>query len=75
MNQLQFADFQLSPYLLTAISKINFQKPTPVQQKVIPVILAGKSVVGQSATGSGKTHAFLLPIFSKIDPNGKKFRL
>lgn len=68
MSEMTFADFQLKPYLLTAIKKINFRKPTPVQEKVIPVVMAGQSVVGQSATGSGKTHAFLLPIFSKIDP-------
>ena len=68
MSDKKFADFQLQPYLLTAIQKINFRQPTPVQQRVIPVIMAGRSVVGQSATGSGKTHAFLLPIFSKIKP-------
>lgn len=68
MSDKKFADFQLQPYLLTAIQKINFRQPTPVQQQVIPVIMAGRSVVGQSATGSGKTHAFLLPIFSKINP-------
>lgn len=67
MSDKTFADFQLKPYLLTAIKKINFRQPTPVQEKVIPVIMAGQSVVGQSATGSGKTHAFLLPIFSRID--------
>lgn len=68
MSDKTFADFQLKPYLLTAIKKINFQQPTPVQEKVIPVVMAGQSVVGQSATGSGKTHAFLLPLFTKIDP-------
>lgn len=68
MSDKNFADFNLQPYLLTAIQKINFRQPTPVQQRVIPVIMAGRSVVGQSATGSGKTHAFLLPIFSRINP-------
>ena len=63
-----FADFNLQPYLLDAIKEINFHQPTPVQEKVIPLILKGESVVGQSATGSGKTHAFLLPIFSQLDP-------
>ena len=63
-----FADFNLQPYLLDAIKEINFHQPTPVQEKVIPLILKGDSVVGQSATGSGKTHAFLLPIFAQLDP-------
>ena len=68
-QQKIFADFKLQPYLLDAIKEINFHQPTPVQEKVIPLILKGESVVGQSATGSGKTHAFLLPIFSQLDPN------
>ncbi|MBD7894943.1 DEAD/DEAH box helicase [Limosilactobacillus sp. Sa3CUN2] len=68
-QQKTFADFKLQPYLLDAIKEINFHQPTPVQEKVIPLILKGESVVGQSATGSGKTHAFLLPIFSQLDPN------
>ena len=63
-----FADFNLQPYLLDAIKEINFHQPTPVQEKVIPLILKGDSVVGQSATGSGKTHAFLLTIFAQLDP-------
>lgn len=68
MSQTQtFADFNLPPYLLEAIKEINFRQPTPVQEKVIPMILKGESVVGQSATGSGKTHAFLLPIFAQLD--------
>lgn len=62
-----FAQFNFPAYLMRALSAINFRRPTPVQQKVIPVILNGQSVVGQSATGSGKTHAFLLPIFAGLD--------
>ncbi|MDO4903365.1 MAG: DEAD/DEAH box helicase [Limosilactobacillus sp.] len=62
-----FNDFKLQPYLIKAVQAINLRQPTPVQEKVIPDVLAGKSVVGQSATGSGKTHAFLLPIFSMLD--------
>lgn len=53
---------------MQALDQIGFKKPTPVQEKVIPLIAAKKSVVGQSQTGSGKTHAFLLPIFDDIDP-------
>ena len=69
MTSRTFNDFKLKPYLVKAVVAINFRQPTPVQERVIPDILAGKSVVGQSATGSGKTHAFLLPIFSQIDPS------
>lgn len=67
-TETSFAAFELKPFIQRALADLKFNKPTPVQQKVIPVILAGKSVVGQSATGSGKTHAFLLPIFNQLDP-------
>ena len=69
MASNNFNEFNLKPYLVKAVQAINFRQPTPVQEKVIPDILAGKSVVGQSATGSGKTHAFLLPIFTRINPD------
>lgn len=68
MTEKTFNDFNLQPYLIKAVQAINFRQPTKIQQRVIPDIMAGQSVVGQSATGSGKTHAFLLPIFSRIDP-------
>lgn len=54
---------------MRALADLKFTQPTPVQQKVIPLIMKGKSVVGQSQTGSGKTHAFLLPLFSQLDAN------
>lgn len=54
---------------MQALADLKFTQPTPVQQKVIPLIMKGKSVVGQSQTGSGKTHAFLLPLFSQLDVN------
>jgi len=63
-----FTSFNFQPYLYDALKDLNFREPTPVQTKVIPLVKAGKSVIGQSQTGSGKTHAFLLPIFDKIDP-------
>ncbi|MFL2029061.1 DEAD/DEAH box helicase [Loigolactobacillus zhaoyuanensis] len=61
-----FKDFKLKPYILEALADIRFNQPTPVQEKLIPLIAAGRSVVGQSQTGSGKTHAFLIPIFNQL---------
>ncbi|AYM03518.1 DEAD/DEAH box helicase [Levilactobacillus yiduensis] len=61
-----FNEFKLQPYIMTALHKIGFTEPTKVQEKLIPVIAAGKDVVGQSQTGSGKTHTFLLPIFNQL---------
>ena len=64
---MSFAAFQLQDYLLTAIADNGFKQPTEVQERLIPVIQAGRSVVGQSQTGTGKTHTFLLPIFNQLD--------
>ncbi len=48
---------------------MNFITPTEVQSKTIPLALAGKNVIGQSKTGTGKTLAFGTPIIDKIDPS------
>ncbi|HJF19652.1 MAG TPA: DEAD/DEAH box helicase [Enterococcus columbae] len=64
---MTFEQFQLAPYLLKAIADKNFKEPTLVQECLIPVIQKGRSVVGQSQTGTGKTHTFLLPIFNQLD--------
>lgn len=63
----QFGQFNLKPEIIIALTKIGFTKPTPVQAKLIPAILQGKDVVGQSQTGSGKTHTFLIPIFNQLE--------
>lgn len=61
-----FGEFNLKNDVISALTKIGFTKPTPVQAKLIPDILQGKDVVGQSQTGSGKTHTFLIPIFNAL---------
>lgn len=66
MNNI-FQDSQINLAIRQGLRKINFTKPTPVQEKVIPLLLNKKSVVVQAATGSGKTHAYLIPIFNEID--------
>lgn len=63
-----FKDFQFADFINDALAELNFNEPTEVQARLIPKIMKGKSVVGQSQTGSGKTHTFLLPIFAGIDP-------
>ena len=70
-----FADFHFQPFLMEALKDLHFVKPTPVQEKVIPIVLANKSVVGQSQTGSGKTHAFLLPIFEQLDAQNQNVQV
>ena len=63
-----FAQFGFKPFIDAALKAIGFKEPTEVQARLIPLILKRRSVVGQSQTGSGKTHTFLLPIFQTIDP-------
>ena len=64
-----FERFNIQPFLIEAINEIGFKQPTEVQEKLIPAIKKGKSVIGQSQTGSGKTHTFLLPLIDGIDPS------
>ena len=54
--------------MLKAIDKLGFEQASPIQAEAIPVLLAGKDVVGQSMTGSGKTAAFAVPAIEKVDP-------
>lgn len=64
---MTFTDFNFKDYLNEALVDLQFKEPTPVQEKLIPLILTGRDLVGESKTGSGKTHTFLLPIFQKLD--------
>src|SRR5690625_3188174 len=66
MVENNFEQYGFNETTMSVIKKLNFKKPTTIQQKVIPKVMAGESVVGQSQTGSGKTHAFLLPLFNQI---------
>ncbi len=68
MEKRRFEELGLSPELLKAVDKMGFEEASPIQTAVIPVLLAGRDVVGQSSTGSGKTAAFGLPTIEKIDP-------
>ncbi|KAK1937727.1 DEAD-box ATP-dependent RNA helicase 28 [Phytophthora citrophthora] len=61
-----FADLKLSRPIMRAISHIGFEKPTPIQQRAIPIALTGKDICASAQTGSGKTAAFLLPILERL---------
>lgn len=62
-----FKDFNLEPYLLEAIEELNFKNPTDIQTEVIQQIQSNRDLIGQSKTGSGKTHAFLLPLINQLE--------
>ena len=61
-----FAKLGLSAALLKALDEKGYETPTPVQAEVIPAILAGRDVLGQAATGTGKTAAFALPLLDRL---------
>lgn len=68
MEKKPFAELGLSPEILKAVAKMGFEEASPIQTAVIPAILTGRDVVGQSSTGSGKTAAFAIPAIERVDP-------
>lgn len=70
-----FEQYRLQPYLIEAIKEIGFDQPTEIQRKIIPAISQKRDLVGQSQTGSGKTHAFLLPLFNLIDQKKEEVQI
>ncbi|WP_407268409.1 DEAD/DEAH box helicase [Radiobacillus sp. PE A8.2] len=67
MDNHLFKQYAINPTITDVIDRLGFYEPTAIQQKVIPAVLRGESVIGQSHTGSGKTHAYLLPLFNEIE--------
>jgi ATP-dependent RNA helicase DeaD len=61
-----FADLALAPELCQALSGLGYEEPTPIQLAAIPPLLEGRDLVGQAATGTGKTAAFALPVLQRI---------
>ena len=62
-----FASLGLRPELLKAIADLGYEEPTPIQRETIPHLIAGHDLLGQAATGTGKTAAFALPALQGID--------
>ena len=69
MEKRPFAELGLTADLLKAVAKMGFEEASPIQTAVIPAILTGRDVVGQSSTGSGKTAAFAIPAIEGVDPH------
>jgi ATP-dependent RNA helicase RhlE len=63
---MQFADTGLEPRILRAVAEQGYDKPTPIQQKAIPHVLAGRDLLGLAQTGTGKTAAFALPMLQRL---------
>ena len=66
--EFQFLDLALSRDVQQAIMLSGYTTPTPIQAEIIPLMLAGRDVIGQAQTGTGKTAAFALPILSRLGP-------
>ncbi|WP_414044500.1 DEAD/DEAH box helicase [Macrococcus sp. EM39E] len=69
MDKHPFELFELAPYLVEAVEDLNFNQPTEIQRRVIPKLKKETHLIGQSQTGTGKSHAFLLPLINKVDVN------
>jgi len=65
-KNMSFGSFGLRPEILRAVEEKRYTAPTPIQEKAIPVVLAGKDLVGCAQTGTGKTAAFALPILHRL---------
>ena len=63
---MHFSDLGLSPALLTAIQRANYDTPYPIQVEAIPAVLQQKDILGLAPTGSGKTAAYILPILQQL---------
>jgi ATP-dependent RNA helicase DeaD len=70
-SEAGFAGLGLRPELLQALSSLGYEEPTPIQREAIPPLLAGNDLVGQAATGTGKTAAFALPVLQRLADDGK----
>jgi ATP-dependent RNA helicase DeaD len=71
MTTETFAQFGLHAELLQTVTDLGFTTPTPIQMATIPLLLAGRDVIGQAQTGTGKTAAYGLPLLQGINPRQK----
>jgi ATP-dependent RNA helicase DeaD len=65
-NSTSFGNINLSKKILTAITEMGFEEPSPIQQQTIPLVLEGHDVIGQAQTGTGKTAAFGIPTIENL---------
>ncbi|MFK2824386.1 DEAD/DEAH box helicase [Bacillus sp. B190/17] len=72
MTKHQFEKYGFQPFINKGIEELGFHEPTDIQARMIPFILKGESAIGQSQTGTGKTHSYILPILNQINPAKKE---
>src|SRR5690606_18422287 len=71
MSSPQFSELGLAPAILATVLELGYEQPSPIQAQSIPLLLAGKNLLGVAQTGTGKTGAFALPLLSRLDPAQK----
>lgn len=74
-TEVTFHDLGLSEPVLKALDQLGYEKPTPIQLASIKPLQAGKDIIGQAQTGTGKTAAFSLPLLSRIDFHSKNVQI
>ncbi|MBQ1188233.1 MAG: DEAD/DEAH box helicase, partial [Peptococcaceae bacterium] len=67
VNEQNFEEYKLHKTILKALDLLGLKQPTPVQREVIPQVLAGKDLIAQAQTGSGKTAAYAIPLCELVD--------
>jgi len=70
-----FNDLNLPAPLLRALNEVGYETPTPIQAQTIPLLLAGRDLLGHAPTGTGKTAAFALPLLSRLDIGNKQVQV
>ncbi|MEI7520847.1 MAG: DEAD/DEAH box helicase [Thermoleophilia bacterium] len=70
INKITFSDLGLRDELLTALGELGYEEPTPIQQEAIPPLIEGRDLLGNAATGTGKTAAFALPLLHTMTAIG-----
>jgi len=66
-----FADLALAPQLVVALAGLGYEEPTPIQREAVPHLIEGRDLLGQAATGTGKTAAFALPLLQRLVGAGR----
>ena len=65
---IKFSDLGLPEQIQKAVDELGYERPSPIQERSLPVLLSGRDLIGQAQTGTGKTAAFALPFLSQVDP-------
>ena len=72
---MSFSNLGLSPKVLSAVEAAGFETPTPIQERAVPVVVAGRDVLGIAQTGTGKTASFVLPMLNRLERGRARARM